>query len=171
LRRGPSTTQKPPYFIIDPKVVLPASLYLSGNIMAGVDDVCQDNWKGVKTDRIWQSQEPFPAPPVQTQSAEEAFELVLQKAGATLPRRDSVDARVVAEARNGTGRIINNENEVGGWPAYASGEPPADSAHDGIPDDWKKAHGLSLTNPNVSNVLNAEGYTWLEVYLNSLISK
>ena len=169
LRKGPSTTQKPPYFIIDPKVALPASLYLSGNIMAGVADVCRDNWKGVKAEQWLQSSTPFPAPPVQTQSAAEAFELVLRNAGATRPKRDSVDARIVSNVRNGTGKIINDEKEVGGWPAYASGEPPVDTARDGIPDEWKKARGLSLTDPNVANTLNADGYTMLEVYLNSLV--
>ena len=106
---------------------------------------------------------------MQTQSAAEAFELVLRNAGATRPRRDSVDARIVSNVRNGTGKIINDEREVGGWPAYASGEPPVDTARDGIPDEWKKARGLSLTDPNVANTLNADGYTELEVYWNSLV--
>jgi hypothetical protein len=131
--------------------------------------ISRDNWKGVRTDRIWQSPTPFPAPPVQTQSAEEAFELVLKKAGATWPRRDSVDARVISQVRNGTGKIIKNENEVGGWPAYASGEPPVSTANDGIPDEWKKAHGLPLNDPGVANAVNVDGYTQLEVYLNSLV--
>ncbi len=171
VRKGPSTTQRPPYFIIDPKVVLPASLYLDGNIMAGVPEVTRDNWKGVAGDRVWQSHAPFPAPSVRTQSAEDAFALVLKLAGATLPRRDSVDERVVNDARNGTGRIINDETEVGGWPAYASGEPLQDSAKDGIPAAWKKAHGLPLNDPNVANSLNADGYTQLEAYLNSLVQE
>jgi hypothetical protein len=106
---------------------------------------------------------------VQTQSAEDAFELVLKNAGATLPRRDSVDARIVSDARNGTGKIIINEKEVGGWPAYASGEPAVSSANDGIPDEWKKAHGLPLNDPKVANAVNAEGYTELEMYLNSVV--
>jgi pectate lyase len=169
LLRGPSTTQRPPYFIIDPKVVLPGSLYLDGNIMAGLPDVCRDNWKGVMADGSRQASVSFPAPPVETQSAEEAFDLVLNRAGATLPRRDSVDTRIVSDVRNGTGRIINNEKEVGGWPAYASGPAPADTANDGIPDKWRKAHGLSLDDPNVAAIVNADGYTELEVYLNSLV--
>ena len=37
--------------IIDPKVILPASLYLDGNIIGGKPDVCRDNWKGVAGDR------------------------------------------------------------------------------------------------------------------------
>jgi len=169
LRMGPSTTQRPPYFIIDPKVALPACLHLSGKIMAGIPDVCRDNWKGVSGDRALQAPSPFPAPPVQTQAAQEAFELVLQKAGEILPRRDAVDARIVSDARNGTGKIINSEEDVGGWPNYDSGEPPVCSTNDGIPDEWKKTHGLSLDDPNVANAVNAEGYTELEMYLNSLV--
>src|SRR5262249_18300227 len=124
VRAGPSTAQRPPYFIIDPKVILPASIFINGNIMAGMADVCRDNWKGVNGDGALQATAAFAAPPVQTQSAEEAFELVLKRAGATLPRRDPVDARIVADVRKSAGKIINNEKEVGGWPTYASGEAP-----------------------------------------------
>ena len=136
--------------------------------MSGKSDVTGDNWKGVRGDRALQASSPFFAPPVQTQSAPDAFELVLRNAGASLRKRDAVDARVVSEVRNGTGKIINNENEVGGWPEYKSGNFPVCSANDGIPDEWKKAHGLSLTDANVANAVNAEGYTELEVYMNSL---
>jgi len=167
LRAGPSSIQR--FFIFAPKVVLPASIYVNGNFMAGRPEVSADNWKGVNSDRSFEASVPFPAPPVQTQSAAEAFELVLKNAGATRPRRDLVDARIVSNVRNGTGKIINDEKEVGGWPAYASGEPPVDTAKDGIPDEWKKAHGLSLNDPNVANALNADGYTNLEAYLNSLV--
>ncbi len=114
LRPGPSTTQRPPAFIADPKVILPSSIYVDGNIMVGMADVGRDNWKGVLAERSLQSPAPFPAPPVHTQSAEEALELVLKEAGATLPRRDAVDARIISDVRNGTGKIINSEKEVGG---------------------------------------------------------
>ena len=80
-----------------------------------------------------------------------------------------MDARVLAAARNGPGRIIRNEEEVGGWPPYASGQPPADTANDGIPDLWKQAHGLALNDPKTAGTTNSEGYTELEVYLNSLV--
>jgi hypothetical protein len=169
LRAGPSSIQR--YFIFAPKAALPASLYVNGNFMAGRPEVIADNWKGVDAGRSLEASVAFDAPPVQTQSAAEALELVLNNAGATRPKRDSVDARIVSNARNGTGKIINDENEVGGWPAYASGEPPMDTARDGIPDEWKKARGLSLTDPNVADTLNADGYTELEVYLNSLVKK
>ena len=150
-------------------MALPASIYVNGNFMVGRPEVCADNWKGVDAGRSLEASAPFPAPQVQTQSAAEAFELVLRNAGATRPRRDSVDARVISNVRNGTGKIIDDEREVGGWPAYASGEPPVCSANDGIPDQWKKARRLSLMDPNLANTVNAKGYTELEVYLNSLV--
>jgi hypothetical protein len=167
LRPGTSTTQR--YFIYNPKVALPDSMFVSGNFIPGYPLASADNWRGVDADRSLQSPTPFPAPPVHTQPATEAFEMVLKNAGATLPRRDSVDMRVVSDARNGTGRIINSEKEVGGWPAYASGKPLVETENDGIPDDWKKAHGLALDQSNVANAVNADGYTELEVYLNSLV--
>jgi hypothetical protein len=137
--------------------------------MVGKPDVDRDNWKGVLADRSLQSSAPFPAPAVRMQSAAEAFELVFSDAGATRPKRDSVDARIVSNTRAGTGKIINDEMEVGGWPAYASGEPPVHGSTDGIPDEWKKTHGLPLNGPNMANTVNADGYTMLEVYLNSLV--
>lgn len=170
LRAGPSTTQHPLFFIRDPKVVLPASIYANGNFLFGHPDVTHDNWKGVDAPRSLQSIAPFPAPPVQTQSPEIAFGLVLNKAGATLPRRDPVDTRVVSDARNGTGKIIHNETEVGGWPTYTSANPPADTLNDGIPDEWKKAHGLPLNDPNLAQSVTTNGYTQLELYLNSLVA-
>ncbi len=167
LRPGVDTKQK--YYISNPKVPLPSSLYISGNVVPGFPIVAQDNWVGVDADKSLRSPTPFPAPPVQMQSAEEAFTNVLKNAGATLPKRDSVDARAVSDTKNGTGKIINNENDVGGWPAYASGTPPPDSSIDGIPAAWKKAHGLPLDDPALANKFTREGYSVLEVYLNSLV--
>lgn len=49
-------------------------------------------------------------------SAAGALVDVLANAGATLPRRDVVDARIVDDVRNGTGGLIDDPAEVGGWP-------------------------------------------------------
>lgn len=49
-------------------------------------------------------------------SAADAKTAVLAGAGATLPKRDSVDARVVADVDAGTGAIIDDPTDVGGWP-------------------------------------------------------
>jgi hypothetical protein len=64
------------------------------------------------------AKEPFPAPPVDTDSAKDAYEHVLKDAGATRPARDSVDARVVDDVRDGTGHLVNSVTEAGGWPDF-----------------------------------------------------
>jgi len=56
-------------------------------------------------------------PLVTTTSAEQAYADVLAGAGA-FPR-DSVDARIIADVRNGTGHWIQDPADVGGWPNLA----------------------------------------------------
>src|SRR5699024_4773548 len=106
------------------------------------------------------------------QTAEEAYEEVLADVGCNIPRYDSVDARLLADVRNGTGRLINSQKEVGGFPETEGGEPPVDSDHDGIPDDWETEHGLDPEDPDDGAALadDGSGYTNLEVYLNSITS-
>ena len=162
LRSGPSTVQK--YYISDPKTPLPEALYVNGNFIAGHPDISNDNWKGVNASKSLQSTTPFAAPPIPLQSAEEALVSVLKNAGAILPKRDPVDARAISDTQQGSGHIINSEKDVGGWPVYASGALVLDSGHDGIADDWKRAHGLSLNTP-VANQITSDGYTELESYL------
>ena len=67
-------------------------------------------------------------------SAKDCYEPVLTQAGATYPYRDAIDARVVAETRTDSGRYVNTEDEVGGYPAAASvREDSFDTDKDGIP--------------------------------------
>jgi len=56
----------------------------------------------------------FNYPSVETHTIEEAYELILNGAGAR--PRDTADERIVNDVRNGTGRIIDDPSEVGGWP-------------------------------------------------------
>ncbi|WKL57143.1 pectate lyase [Asticcacaulis sp. ZE23SCel15] len=44
-------------------------------------------------------------------------DFVYKTCGARPNRRDAIDARIVSQARAGTGRIIHSEQEVGGYPA------------------------------------------------------
>jgi hypothetical protein len=57
-----------------------------------------------------------PAVRVLPQTADAALADVLASAGATLPFRDAVDARLVMQARTGTGNLIDRESQVGGYP-------------------------------------------------------
>ena len=111
--------------------------------------------------------EPFETPPVTTQGSKEALEAVLRSAGATLPVRDVIDARVVDEVRTGTGRVIDSQDDVGGWPVYAGAAAPRDSDRDGMPDAWERAHGLNPASA-ADGPADADGdlYTNIEEYLN-----
>ena len=110
---------------------------------------------------------PIHAVPVQTDDASTAYRRVLADAGATLPRRDSVDTRIVTTVRKGKGRIIDDETDVGGWPQLASAQAPKDSDRDGMPDSWERRHGLNPSEAADRNADNdRDGYTNLEEYLN-----
>jgi pectate lyase len=158
-------------------------IHLSGNVVDGNDAITADNVKGLITKGSIHKNEPivldevsvkqaFPTTrPVATQPAAEAMELVLAKAGATLPKRDSVDTRVVKDVREKTGKIINSQADVGGWPELKSAEAPADTDKDGMPDAWEAARGLNAADPKDGKSIGPDGYSNLELYLNELASK
>ena len=110
---------------------------------------------------------------VATESAQNAYISVLDKAGANYPRRDSVDSRIVSNIRSGIAVVdfVNHPSDVGGWPVLVSGEAFVDSDHDGMSDFWENTHGLNPDNAIDGNYINLsqEGYTNLEVYINSLV--
>ena len=56
--------------------------------------------------------------------------------GATRPRRDAIDLRIVDDVQSGGGHVINSPNDVGGLPAFAT-KPPVDADSDGLPDAWE----------------------------------
>ncbi|WP_114782932.1 Ig-like domain-containing protein [Botryobacter ruber] len=155
--------------------------YFAGNYMEGITGGMNvANWLGVDASRVngadnirhpyW-----FPVEPVETQTAQEAYRLVLEKAGAVLPKRDAVDTRIVAEAKGDravTGRgIIDSPSEVGGWPTLNSATPPTDTDNDGLPDDWEEANGLNKYLASDARAIGAGGYSNLEIYLNSLVAQ
>ena len=107
---------------------------------------------------------------INMQNAINAYELVLNYAGAIIPKRDYVDQRIIKSIKKSTGQLVNSQYNVGGWPVFDLGNPPEDTDHDGIPDEWELNHSL---NPNDSsdskNDRNGDGYSNLEEYLNELI--
>ena len=109
----------------------------------------------------------FPAPLVNTTSARVALEEVMATVGASLPRRDAVDARIVAEVRARRGSIIDSQEQVGGWPDLKSTNALKDSDDDGMPDVWERRYGLNPLDPADSKLdKDGDGYTNLEEYLN-----
>jgi len=115
-----------------------------------------------------------------TESAEEAYEHVLAKAGTI--RRDVTEQRIVDEVHNKQAQykgttlnkagFIDSPDDAEGWPTYAVGTPVVDNDHDGMADDWEVANGFNPADPeDGKKVVSAEGYTALEVYLNSLMGE
>jgi pectate lyase len=142
-------------------------VFLSGNISPQRPDLSYPEANFVAPrDRSYIVPSPLATVPIPTTSAIDAYDLVLERAGATRPLRDSVDARVVNNVRNGIGGLIDHPSQVGGWPVLDPGGVRPDSDHDGMPDRWEVRHGLNPANALDGPSLATNGYTNVENYLN-----
>lgn len=153
----------------------PGKWYVAGNIMHDNNEVTNNNWAGMRgPENLARVNTPFVGWPVAPhQTANIAFESVLAKAGATLPKRDAVDTRVTAMVRSGkpmtqTG-IIKDVSEVGGYPnlTYDPTRLPVDSDGDGMPDQWEIKYKLDPKNSK-DGAMDSDGdiYTNVEEFLN-----
>jgi len=187
------------------KKTLYGRVYANGNIVEGNDRVTKNNWDGGiqiqdmpdagrYTDSI-RSDKPFPMAKVNIIPTKDAYSYVLANVGATLPKRDPVDIRIVEEVRTGkivyteggkTGigkefikrrlpadsykqGIISDISQVGGYPEY-KGTPYKDSDNDGMPDSWETKNGLNPKDPtDASKDKNKDGYSNIEDFLNSAV--
>ena len=171
--------------------------YVAGNVMEGSTALTANNWDGfankptdysvIKSDSLlfppqtnvyggaWIGYTPFR---INIQSANEAYDAVVAKAGTI--HRDSVERRIIRELKTGAATfkasqgkwgIIDKSTNAEGYLPYAAAQTPADNDNDGMPDEWETAHGLNPANAEDRNWLTAEGYTALEVYLNSLMGE
>lgn len=156
--------------------------YVAGNVAEGNTRVSTDNWQGgVQVDAMGDADKilsqiradhPYPHAYLDIQSANDAFQTVLQHAGATLPKRDAVDKRVTQTVRTGktTAAAGPNVRDQLSNPNYSpekvdelihkvsqgiitdieqvggypnySGQPYQDSDQDGLPDLWETKYGL-----------------------------
>ncbi|MFA9187253.1 polysaccharide lyase [Flavobacterium sp. FBOR7N2.3] len=210
---GPITPDDKPirYRILKPEsgYMVPKTFgraYVNGNYIDGVPEVTKDNWNGgVQLEDLTLEQakdklalikqkQAFPMPKITIMSAEEAYEFVLKNVGATFPKRDAVDERIIKQVRTGNigakdglentiGQefikrrlpadsykkgIITHPDQVGGYPNY-KGKAYKDSDNDGIPDAWEKKYGLNPNDASDSNGdLNGDGYTNIEKYFNGI---
>ena len=171
--------------------------YVAGNVMEGSPSLTASNWDGfankpatlglIKSDTLlfpplanvfngtWIGYTPYK---INIQSAENAYSSVVDKVGTV--NRDSVERRIIREVKTGTSifkasqgkwGIIDKSYNAEGYLPYASATAPADNDRDGMADDWETSKGLNPADESDRNWLTSEGYTALEVYLNSLMGE
>ncbi|MGJ7032254.1 pectate lyase family protein [Niabella hirudinis] len=178
--------------------------YVNGNVMEGYPQVTKDNWNGgvqveeekdagAYTDYIRQSK-PLIMPALTILDAQTAKNYVLANAGATLPRRDAVDTRIVKQVETGKINnvpgcplpatqfehrrlpidsykigIITDPCQAGGYPEY-KGAPYKDSDDDGMPDDYERKAGLNPNDASDAQKITKNGYSNIENYLDSVVN-
>ena len=121
-KSGPSTSKASRYRVINPfkREDIPfGKFYVSGNYVEGSEEVTKDNWQGVVMDKGTgedvakaKLDKPFGAVEIETQIAQQAYDLVLEKVGASY-RRDTLDERILRDVQNKTGKFIDVQ---GGYP-------------------------------------------------------
>ncbi len=173
---GPNTEMKYGIKAINPGA-FGTEIFVQGNIGPGreSDDLPEANIVDPDT-RLFVVSTPFPAEATVTTTAFQAYDQVLEEAGANkgldcggafFMRRDAIDNRVVDEVRNGTGKIIDDPLEVGGWLTIPPAVPCADSDQDGMPDAWEQKYALDPNDASdASKDSNGDGYTNIEEFLN-----
>ena len=158
---GPDTKGR---FAFDESNAL-AKGYFAGNSMAGV--VAADQMTLVKGSIApgWKLSAPVDVAPVARDT--KPFDAVLAKAGASRIR-DAVDLVIVAGVRDTSGRIIDTQDDMGGWPMLKSTPAPKDTDRDGMPDAWERANRLDPDRDDSAGDRNRDGWTNLEEYLDAL---
>ena len=154
-----------------------AGIFVQGNIgpQRASDDLPEINIIDPDS-RQFAVAKPFSAQAITTTTAAQAYEQVLEGAGANMglgcdgiffSRRDAIDARIVNDVRQGIGKIIDDPSEVGGWLTIPGAAPCADSDHDGMPDVWEQKYGFDPANSlDGSKDADGDGYTNIEEFLN-----
>ena len=159
--------------------------YLDGNVMKDNNAVYKDNWafvrmeKGTDADKLnAKLNKPFSIAEVSTQSAEKAYDAVLQSVGASY-KRDTMDVRIINEVKEGKGSLVDvqghyphgtaYEATVNAWPTLQSLPAPKDADGDGIPDDWEKKNKLNPADKSDALLYTLDkSYSNIEVYIDSL---
>lgn len=160
--------------------------YFNGNVMPGYFDE-NDQTAGRKASGNTVPYDNFVNTPffpsyVTTQSAKNAYKIVLSDVGCIQPEFDEHDQRIITETLNGTytykGSVTNkpgfpdNEADVGGYENYpvVNRDADWDTDQDGLPDWWEKIIGTNV-NSAIGDFSNSnadedqDGYTNLDNYL------
>ncbi|MFV0520993.1 MAG: polysaccharide lyase family 1 protein [Mangrovibacterium sp.] len=178
------------------------TFYVNGNYVYGHSETTNDNWNYGIYNQFWHTfneggefaymnteesrnamhlRAPLKSGTVTTHTAEKAYELVLNYAGASLSR-DEVDERAVNDTRAGsasimdggngsTNGLIDTQDAVGGWPELVSTDAPKDTDSDGMPDEWETTNSLNPNDASDAQKTAVDGeYPNIEAYINGLVS-
>ncbi len=187
---GPSTNKNVRYRIVNPgktETIPFGKWYVNGNFVDEAKDVSKNNWLGIIMGNGGTEEDkknavidkPHAADPMNIQTAEAAFESVLDHAGASY-KRDTLDERIINDVRNRTGFIIDVQGRypahspfemtVNAWPNLKSLTGLVDNDKDGIPDEWEKKNGLNTADTSdASKISLHKFYSNIEVYINSIV--
>ena len=78
---------------------------------------------------------------------------------------ESVACRILGNVASGKGKIIDSQEDVGGYGTIAAGTSPKDTDRDGMPDAWEIAYGTDPTKADHNGDRDDDGWTNLEEYL------
>lgn len=164
--------------------------YFAGNVMPGYfDENSQDKgrvsnvFSGATVNYETFMTKAFYPTYVTTQSAGNAFKVVLSDVGANQPFQTDREIRIINETKTGTYKytgsksgkpgLPDREGDVGGFDNFTTTNRASDwdSDNDGLPNIWEKILGTSNSSSDFSDA-NADpdkdGYTNLEDYINWL---
>lgn len=163
--------------------------YFNGNVMPGYFDETNQtagrkftNSPGVTINFENFVNTPFFPSYVNTQSASNAYKIVLSDVGCTQPTLDNHDQRIITETLNGTysatGSVTgkpgfpDNESDVGGYESYPIIERSSDwdTDQDGLPNWWETIIGTNTNSitgdfSDANSDSDLDGYTNLDSYL------
>lgn len=187
---GPGTNKNVRFRIANPgrnETIGFGKWYVNGNFVDGSSDISKNNWLGVDMPKDATEMDKktavvdmaFATLPIPLQNPTDAFNIILEKAGASF-KRDTLDERIIMDVKNRTGNFIDVQGgfphgtdfelTVNAWPALKSMPAPVDSDKDGMTDEWELKNGLNPADASDASKKSLHSfYTNIEVYINQLV--
>jgi hypothetical protein len=95
-----------------------SKIYINGNT---IPEGCVEKGRQLDYD-VFVNEPPVKLEGLEILPAEKVKDTVLASVGARPKDRDPVDERIIREVKEGTGRIIDTQDDVGGWPELKQAE-------------------------------------------------